>query len=261
MDYENFVTAVAQLAGTDRAGAERAIRATLQTLAEHLTREEARQVAGLLPAELGAWLHTGSWGAQRFDVDEFVRRVSGRAQVDLSTAQRAASAVFTTLSQAIPDEYDNLVAQLPRDFTPLLSRGPDIEAVPTAHFLSRVAEHAGLDPDGTRRATEAVLQTLAERIAGGEVRDLMLWLPVELHDPLKRGLAESNGAARKMALDRFIMRVAEREGSDLGQAAKHTQAVFTALREVIPDQELRDITDQLPAEYDALLLGQQAHHG
>ncbi|MBV9648864.1 MAG: DUF2267 domain-containing protein [Pseudonocardiales bacterium] len=121
MDYENFVTAVAQLAGTDRAGAERAIRATLQTLAEHLTREEARQVAGLLPAELGAWLHTGSWGAQRFDVDEFVRRVSGRAQVDLSTAQRAASAVFTALSQAIPDEYDNLVAQLPRDFTPLLS--------------------------------------------------------------------------------------------------------------------------------------------
>ena len=62
MDYANFVTAVAQLAGTDRAGAERAIRATLQTLAEHLTREEARQVAGLLPAELGAWLHTGSGG-------------------------------------------------------------------------------------------------------------------------------------------------------------------------------------------------------
>jgi uncharacterized protein (DUF2267 family) len=50
MDYENFVTAVAQLAGTDRAEAERAIRATLQTLAEHLTREEARQVAGLVGA-------------------------------------------------------------------------------------------------------------------------------------------------------------------------------------------------------------------
>jgi uncharacterized protein (DUF2267 family) len=254
MDYENFVTTVAQLAGTDRVGAERAVRATLQTLAEHLTREEARQVAGLLPAKLGPWLHTGSWGAEPFDVDEFVRRISRRAQVDLSTAQRAASAVFTALSQAIPDEYDNLVAQLPRDFTPLLSRGPNIEAVPIGQFLSRVAEHAGLDADGARRATEAVLQTLAERIAGGEVRDLMLWLPVELHDPLKRGLAESNGVARKMALDRFILRVAEREGSDLVQAAKHTRAVFAALREVIPDQELRDITDQLPAEYDALLL-------
>src|ERR1700710_2813731 len=129
MDYDTFVTTVARLARTDRAGTERAIRATLQTLAEHVTREEARQVAGLLPVEVGAWLHTSSWGAQRFDVDEFVRRISERAEVDLSTAQRYAAAVFTALSQAVPKEYDNIVAQLPRDFTPLLSRGPDIEAV------------------------------------------------------------------------------------------------------------------------------------
>jgi uncharacterized protein (DUF2267 family) len=258
MDYETFVTTVARLARTDRAGTERAIRATLQTLAEHLTREEARQVAGLLPVELGPWLHTGSWGAQRFDVDEFVRRVGERAQVDLSTAQRYAVAIFTALSQAVPEEYDNIVAQLPEDFTPLLPRGPDIEAVPAAQFLSRVADRAGLDPDGARRATEAVLQTLAERIAGGEVRDLMMWLPVELHDPLKRGLAESNGVARKIPLDRFVMRIAEREGVDLEQAVAHIRAVFTTLREVIPDEELRDITDQLPAEYDALLLGRQA---
>ena len=258
MDYDTFVTTVARLARTDREGTERAIRATLQSLAEHLSREEARQVAGLLPAELGPWLHTSSWGAQRFDVDEFVRRVSQRAEVDLSTAQRYATAVFAALSQAVPEEYDNIVAQLPRDFTPLLSRGPDIEPVPAAQFLSRVAEHTALDPDGARRATEAVLQTLAERIAGGEVRDLMMWLPVELHDPLKRGLAESDGVARKISLDRFVMRVAEREGVDLEQGIAHARAVFATLREVVPDQELRDITDQLPPEYDALVLGRQA---
>jgi uncharacterized protein (DUF2267 family) len=259
MDYETFVTTVSELARTDRAGSERAIRATLQTLAEHVTREEARQVAGLLPVELGPWLHTGSWGAQRFDVDEFVRRIGGRAQVDLSTAQRYATAVFTALSQAVPEEYDNIVAQLPRDFTPLLSRGADIEAVPAAPFLSRVADRTGLNPDGARRATEAVLQTLAERIAGGEVRDLMMWLPVELHDPLKRGAAQSNGAAQKIPLDRFVRRVAEREGVDLDQAVAHIRAVFTTLREVIPDEELRDITDQLPTEYDALLLGRSTY--
>jgi uncharacterized protein (DUF2267 family) len=38
----------------------------------------------------------------------------------------------------------------------------------------------------------------------------------------------------------------------------HIRAVFTTLREVIPDEELRDITDQLPKEYDALLLGRYA---
>ena len=140
MDCETFVTTVARLARTDRAEAEQAIRATLQTLAEHLTREEARQAAGLLPPELGPWLHTGSWGAQRFDVDEFVRRVGERASVDLPSAQRHAAAVFTALSQAIPEEYDNIVAQLPKDFAALLPRGPDVEAVPATQFLSRVAE-------------------------------------------------------------------------------------------------------------------------
>jgi len=83
--------------------------------------------------------------------------------------------------------------------------------VPAAQFLSRIADRAGLDPDGARRATEAVLQTLAEHIADGEVRGLMMWLPVAMHDPLKRGLAENNGVARKIPLDRFIMRIAERE--------------------------------------------------
>jgi hypothetical protein len=33
-------------------------------------------------------------------------------------------------------------------------------------------------------------------------------------DPLKRGLAESNGVARKIPLDRFVMRITEREGVD-----------------------------------------------
>jgi uncharacterized protein (DUF2267 family) len=44
---------------------------------------------------------------------------------------------------------------------------------------------------------------------------------------------------------------------DLEQAVAHTRGVLTTLREMIPDEELRDITDQLPREYDALLLGRQ----
>jgi uncharacterized protein (DUF2267 family) len=136
----------------------------LQTLAEHLTREEARQVAGLLPVELGPWLHTGSWGAQRFDVDEFVRRFGQRAQVHLSTAQRYAAAVFTALSQAVPEEYDNIVAQPPNDFAPLFSRSPDIEAGPAAQFLSRIADRAG----STRMAPPAGHRSGVMRIAERE---------------------------------------------------------------------------------------------
>jgi uncharacterized protein (DUF2267 family) len=49
MDYEAFVTTVARMAGIDRASAERAGYATLQTVAERVTREEMRQVAALPP--------------------------------------------------------------------------------------------------------------------------------------------------------------------------------------------------------------------
>lgn len=123
----------------------------------------------------------------------------------------------------------------------------------TPELLSRVAERAGLEPEGARRATGAVLHTLAGRLAGGEVRDLIRWLPVELHDPLIRAVAESNGVARTIPLDLFVQRVAGREGIDPEQAMLHTRAVFATLREAVPEDELRHITGQLPREYDALL--------
>lgn len=124
----------------------------------------------------------------------------------------------------------------------------------TSELLSRVAERAGLEPDDARRAVGAVLHTLAGRIAGSEVRDLISWLPVELHDPLIRGIAESNGVARTIPLDRFVQRVAGREGIDPEQAMLHTRAVFATLREAVPEDELRHITGRLPTEYDTLLL-------
>lgn len=124
----------------------------------------------------------------------------------------------------------------------------------TSELLSRVAGRAGLEPDDARRATVAVLHTLAGRLAGGEVRALLEWLPVELHDPLIRGVAESNGVARTIPLDRFVQRVAGREGIDPEQAMLHTRAVFATLRETVPEDELRRIIGQLPREYDALLL-------
>jgi uncharacterized protein (DUF2267 family) len=177
MDHDQFVAVVEQVAGVDRQAAERATRATLQTLAERLSREEARDLVEQLPPELGPWLVTDG-AAERFDVDEFLGRVAGRAEVDLSAAERQARAVL-----------------------PLLPQGPAVEVLPAEVFQDRVAGRAGLDVEGARRATEAVLETLAERIADGEVDDLIGRLPLPLHDALKRGKARSPGAAR-MSLDR-----------------------------------------------------------
>ncbi|HSL09349.1 MAG TPA: hypothetical protein VK887_15440 [Pseudonocardiaceae bacterium] len=66
---------------TNREGGEQAIHTTLQTLAEHLTREEARQAAGLLPVELVPRLHTGGCTLAR-----------GKRSASMSTSSCAGSA-------------------------------------------------------------------------------------------------------------------------------------------------------------------------
>jgi uncharacterized protein (DUF2267 family) len=96
VDHEAFIDVVRAAAALDRDGAERATRATLQTLAERIDRGEARALAARLPAELAPWVATTT-SAERFDVDELVRRVAQREGVDEPTAYGHIRAVFDAL--------------------------------------------------------------------------------------------------------------------------------------------------------------------
>jgi len=87
MDYERFVNLVTQGAGIDRASAERTVQATLETLAQRISAGEARDLASQLAPELAPWLNA-TQRSQRFDVDEFIRRLAGRLQVDDETTLR-----------------------------------------------------------------------------------------------------------------------------------------------------------------------------
>jgi uncharacterized protein (DUF2267 family) len=253
MDYETFIGIVEAGTRSGRDEAVRATRATLQTLGESIDREQARQLAAQLPPEVAPWIATMS-PAERFDVDEFVRRVSQREGIDATTAQRDVAAVLDAVARAVPDkEWSDMVAQLPRSFAPLLPRGPYVEVVDAGAFVQRVAERSGVDLQTARRATDAVLETLAERIAGGEVDDLVARLPIELHPPLKRGRVASGEQAKAMKLDKFVQRVAERERVSPIEAALHARAVFCVLREAAGEDEFRDITVQLPDDYVTLL--------
>jgi uncharacterized protein (DUF2267 family) len=255
MDHETFIDVVAGEAGTGREQAERAMSATLQTLGEHLDREEARQVAAQLPPEVAPWIAKSTPGAERFDADEFLRRVAQRAGVDVGDARRHAAAVLDALSRAVSTkEWDDLVAELPSDFAPLLPRGPYVAVVEADTFLGLVAEHAGLDRDGARHAAEAVLETLAERISGGEMEDIAEALPPELRPPLERGAAGTGGKARRMSLDEFVARVADREDVTWEEALDHAHAVFETLREALPGKEISDLLAQLPRAYHEALL-------
>jgi uncharacterized protein (DUF2267 family) len=121
-------------------------------------------------------------------------------------------------------------------------------------LLERVGRRAALDPHDAPRAAEAVLETLAERLAGGEVDDLADELPPDLHPALERGKSRSGGKAKRMSLDEFVWRIAEREGVGYEQALEHARAVFAALRDSLTDRELSDMLAELPRAYTEALL-------
>ncbi|MDX6733210.1 MAG: hypothetical protein QOC54_3158, partial [Baekduia sp.] len=86
MDHDTFLDLVAREARLDRQHAERAARATLETLGERIDREEARQLAAQLPPEVAPWIATTT-SAEGFDQDELLRRVAERAGLDLPAAR------------------------------------------------------------------------------------------------------------------------------------------------------------------------------
>jgi uncharacterized protein (DUF2267 family) len=254
MDYDQFIAMVEQATGEDRERAERATRATLATLAERIGPDQTRHLIPQLAPELGVWLFAQG-NAQAIDVAEFVRRVAEREQADSATAERHVTAVFLTLNRAVSgDEFSHLTARLPREYSQLLPRGPYAEPLPDDAFLTSVADRLGVvDFSRATRAIEAVLETLAERIADGEVDDLISRSPIQLHAALKRGKAGANPAARRMSLDEFEARVARRTDANTAQARVYAQAVLATLRETVTAQEFRDVTDQLPTEYRVLV--------
>jgi uncharacterized protein (DUF2267 family) len=122
VDYDTFVTTVAEAADLDRDGAERAIRATLQTLGDRIASGEADDLAAELPPDAAPWLATNT-PAEAWDLDQFLRRVAEREGVDVETAESHASAVFLALGRAVSGkEFDDMLAELPREYDRLLPK-------------------------------------------------------------------------------------------------------------------------------------------
>nr|WP_275941267.1 DUF2267 domain-containing protein [Planosporangium flavigriseum] len=143
------------------------------------------------------------------------------------------------------------------DYVPLLPRGPTAGGGASLDtFLAGVARRARVSEDIARRATEAVLETLGERIGPGEIEDLLTHLPVALHPPLKRGAARWDDSTSRMPVEEFLFRIAERsriptDRSSLlppPSAREYARAVFNTLRETVRT-EFFDVTVQLPNEY------------
>jgi uncharacterized protein (DUF2267 family) len=264
-DHERFIVIVQQMARLSWEEAQRATEATLTTLAERLSSGRARDIAEQLPEELRGHLATDT-DAEGFRAAEFVRRVTGREGIeDLDAAELHVRAVLDALQRFVPErELNHMESELSKDYltltAPMVKTGragvPGMaEPLPVEEFLRRVADRAATDVATARRVTDAVLETLGERIAHGEVEDLAAELAPEFRAPLELGDSESHGRPERMPLDEFLRRIAEREGVAPDVAPDHTRAVFLTLREAVPEEEISDLLAQLPSEYEPVLAG------
>jgi uncharacterized protein (DUF2267 family) len=261
MDYEQIIAVIRRAAGgLSTEEAELAAHATLQTLAERLSRSEALAIGRELPAELKPWIYTVT-DAAAFDIDEFLGKVADREDTDVETALRHARAVFFTLGDALsPAEVAHLAACLPQTFDPLVAEAQRryLDIMPADQFFGRVALRLGVDDETARKITDAGLETLAVRIAAGQIEDLIAQLDPVLHAPLRRGMPAAP-AAKRMPLEEFLRQVAEKEGADLDEAglyeeiARHARALFATLAEAVSDKEWFDATVELPDEYRAIV--------
>ena len=115
-------------------------------------------------------------------------------------------------------------------------------------FVGQVQHRARLGTEGDAvRAIHATLETLGERLFGGEAHNLAAQLPVEIGAYLKR--AEGG---ESFDLDEFFDRVSMREGVDLPVAVYHARVVMEVLTEAVSPGVLDKVRDQLPDEYDKL---------
>ena len=117
-------------------------------------------------------------------------------------------------------------------------------------FIAQVERRTSLDSrDAAIRTTAATLETLAERMAGGEAKDLASQLPPEIGVYLQQPFA---GAGEPFSLDEFFRRVSDREGVSLADATYHARIIIALISEVVTMGEIENVRAQLPAEFRQL---------
>ena len=119
LSTHEFLALVGARAGLTHHQAQRATDAALLTLSERITPREKQVLATGLPRDLRPAVLEAPRRAERFDADEFVRRMGEREGVGADDAIVHAHAVLAALAESVPGDLDYVRAQLSPDYAPL----------------------------------------------------------------------------------------------------------------------------------------------
>jgi len=124
VQYDEFITHVQSLTQSNsREEAERSTRATLETVKERISVDEAEKLAAQLPQELGEYLRGRDVESnQSFNLQEFIARASQKENIEPTTAAIHVRAVFAVLQNAIkPEIFAAFHAHLSHDYEELFA--------------------------------------------------------------------------------------------------------------------------------------------
>lgn len=103
--------------------AEHVSTAVLRALAARIPPEEVDDLAAQLPAPLDDVLHHERGRPESLGREEFLQRVAEQTGARPRTAEWDASAVLSTVADAVPGgEVDHLLSQLPAGYADLFGR-------------------------------------------------------------------------------------------------------------------------------------------
>lgn len=132
-------------------------------------------------------------------------------------------------------------------------------------FLSEVQTRIGAETDDkVLTVVSAVLQTLADHLAGNAPAKLAAQLPEEIGALITEYKNDPEAEGEGFGVEEFINRTANRAGVENLETAKaHAAAVLAVLRDAISEGEFDKIRGTLPAEYDMIFdensAGNSAH--
>ncbi len=121
-------------------------------------------------------------------------------------------------------------------------------------FIEAVKKELGIDNNAyAELATEAVLQTLHDRLNEGQANNFEEHLPRELRPYWSRGLTDRlialSRGPEKMNKREFLARVQERSHlEDEKRSEQATCSVFKAIKDQLPEEDAKSVGTQLPRD-------------